>query len=157
MTPEAARRLVLQLTSAFAFPHVPDPTAELYFETLVGLDEQIAAEVIQGIVRTEERWPPLGLVLAAYRRRLTWYGDQRAKTHGLPEPRGSRPPAPGERPPVPDSARAWLERQRVVVADHQSEREVAERRAIRALFVWQDTTDVAGISPPPRVDEESAT
>jgi hypothetical protein len=133
VTPEQARLLVIELTAAFPYPQIPEPTTQLYVSVLTDLDAQVAAEVIRDIVRVETRWPPLGLVLAAYRRRLTWHGAQRAETHGLPEPGR-------ERPPVPDEVYAWIERQRKVVAGRKADR---ERR--RAPIVWQDTTPIEDV------------
>jgi hypothetical protein len=152
VTPEAARRLVRQLASAFPFPQVPDATANLYYEELVKLDEATAAEVIAGIVQTETRWPSLALVLSAYRRRETWKAADFAETHGLPEP---------GRAPIPAEVVAWMERQRVIADERQAVREARQQR--RERLVWQDTTPVDDVgrwappSPDPDPEAEDAT
>jgi hypothetical protein len=97
--PEQARLLVIELVAAYPLAPISEATTELYAAALLDLDAEIAAQVVHGIVRTEQWFPTLGLLLGAYRRRLTWFGAERAETHGLPEP---------ERPPIPDKVHAWF-------------------------------------------------
>jgi hypothetical protein len=143
--PDTARLLVLELVAAFPFPQIPEATTRLYVASLLDLDEAIAAEVVTSIIRTETRWPPLGLLLGSYRRLAMWRADEFATTHGLPAP---------ERPPIPDEVYAWLDRQRVIVAGRQADREAdADREARRALLVWQDTTPVDALPVLPQAPE----
>jgi hypothetical protein len=141
VTPEAAELLVASLAAAFPWPQPPEGTTLLYVNALLDLDERIAARVVKEIIATETRWPPLGLIQAAYRRAATWQARDVAETHGLPEP--------SDRPPLPDEVRAWVNRQLERAADRKR-----VRQAARARLAWQDTTPLDDIWPQPSLKAE---
>jgi hypothetical protein len=102
MTREQAAKLVELLFAAFPFPRPPLDTFELYHRELLALDYGTAQEVVQKLVRGEQRLPPLAVVLREYRAIRRRLAVEQAEERGLPEPEPD--------PEAAAKARAYLAR-----------------------------------------------
>jgi hypothetical protein len=121
VTAAEARLLVAALVAAFPHPRVPAATIALYREQLAKLgDIEAARGTVELLIQNEDRFPPVAAIRREYQPLARRNADERARTHGLPEP-------PAD-PRNVERARALLKRLEVARAERLADARRGRRR-----------------------------